>query len=54
MKKMLVLLSLSYATLFSQVDFVRGIFLFDNVQADFSRLHDSLHLNWIQARSIRQ
>ena len=49
MKKILALMLLSYSILYAQNNFVRGIFLFDNIHVDFTQLHDSLHLNWIQA-----
>jgi hypothetical protein len=34
---------------FAQNDFVRGVFLNDNVSVKFKQLHDSLNINWVQA-----
>ena len=48
MKKYMLLLLVSLSPVgFAQNDFVRGIFLFDNVGVDFHQLHDSLHINWV-------
>jgi hypothetical protein len=50
MKKYMLLLLVSLSPGgFAQNDFVRGIFLEDNVSVDFHQLHDSLHINWVQA-----
>ena len=49
-KYALVLLVVSFSPMgFAQNDFVRGIFLFDNIGVDFHQLHDSLHINWVQS-----
>jgi tetratricopeptide (TPR) repeat protein len=50
MKKYMFLLLVSLSPgVFAQNDFVRGIFLEDIVSVDFNQLHDSLHINWVQA-----
>jgi hypothetical protein len=50
MKKLVVLFLFSCSTLSAQDDFVRGAFMFGNVNVDYTQLHDSLHLNWIQGQ----
>lgn len=44
-----VFLILFSIPLFAQDNFVRGVFMFFGYNADYTQIHDSLHVNWIQA-----
>ena len=49
MKKFFAFFFLLFSPLFSQNEFVRGLYMFQYTAADFQRLRDSFHLNWVQA-----
>ena len=49
MKMMIVFLLLNCSVLSAQDNFVRGVFLFGNTNVDYTQMHDSLYLNWVQA-----
>ncbi|MGB2867003.1 MAG: right-handed parallel beta-helix repeat-containing protein, partial [Bacteroidota bacterium] len=49
MKKVMAVLMVGWWMASAQDNFVRGIWLHDSTNVNFSLMHDSLHLNWVEA-----